>query len=717
MTDSSLVRTLARELALPPDGVGRALSLFDAGNTLPFVARYRKEATGGMDEVQLRDLQDRARYLRGLEERREAVLASIQEQGHLTSELEKAIRQATTRQEVEDLYLPYRPKRKTRGKMAEDRGLAPLAELLWNGDVGDGALRREARGYVSAQGEDSVADAEEALHGARDIVAERIADDAGLRKWIRNLLRKEGMVRSRAKRGKRDEPSKFQDYYDFSEPVGRVASHRILAIRRGESEGFLSWTVQGPEEEILAALDRSYVAPRQAREQMRQAVQDAWKRLLAPSLSGEIQAELVEAAEEEAIRIFGENLEELLLAPPAGREPVLGLDPGLRTGVKAAAVTASGGVAATGTLFLHQPDAFANGVRALVRDHHPRFVAVGNGTASRETEEAVRAALEELPRDAHPDVVLVSEAGASVYSASETAREELPELDVSLRGAVSIARRLQDPLAELVKIDPKAIGVGQYQHDVNQTRLKERLDQVVEICVNRVGVELGTASPSLLSHVSGIGPTLARRIVELREERGGFRTRNELLDVPRLGKKAFQQAAGFLRIRNGDHPLDRTAVHPERYPVVEAMARDLGLSLADLVENHDAVARIRLERYETEELGRPTLEDIVEELRRPGRDPREGFEPPAFRDDVRTPEDLEEGMRLEGVVTNVVAFGAFVDVGVHQDGLVHISQLAQHFVKDPADIVRVGQRVKVTVLSVDLDRGRIGLSMKEAGKG
>ncbi len=705
-----LVRTLARELSLAPAQVSRTLELFDAGNTLPFVARYRKEVTGGLDEVQLRDLRERADYLRAMEKRKEAILDALRKQGKLTDDLERRIRRAETKQVIEDLYLPFRRKRKTRAAIAVERGLGPLAEEVWSGRIDDAGARREARKFVDPERE--VPDEDAALQGARDILAERISEDAELRGWIRRLLRERGAVRSKAARGKKEKISKFQDYYDFSEPVRRIASHRVLAIRRGEAEGLLRWSIEGPDEETLARMERAYLRDRRAREEMTEVIGDAWRRILAPTIGSEIQTELRDRAEEEAIRIFGENLEELLLASPAGQQTVLGLDPGLRTGVKVAVTSPTGAVLETDTLYLHQPEPFASGIRALVERQRPRFVAVGNGTGSRETEAAVRKVLEALPNGEKPDVVTVNEAGASVYSASDVAREELPELDVTLRGAVSIARRLQDPLAELVKIDPKSIGVGQYQHDVSQPRLKERLDEVVQICVNRVGVEVNTASPSLLSYVAGIGPTLARRIVAQREERGGFRSRKELLEVPRLGAKAFEQAAGFLRIREGDEPLDRTAVHPERYGVVEAIARDRGLPVADLLENEEALGDVRIDRFVSAEVGRPTLADILEELERPGRDPRDRFEPPAFRDDIRNLEDLKEGMRLEGVITNVVAFGAFVDVGVHQDGLVHISQLADRYVEDPQAVVRVGQKIQVTVLSVDPERRRIALSMK-----
>ncbi|MBX6365024.1 MAG: helix-hairpin-helix domain-containing protein, partial [Gemmatimonadetes bacterium] len=524
------------------------------------------------------------------------------------------------------------------------------------------------------------------------------------------LTREKGVVRSAVVAGKEGEVSKFQDYYDFAEPLSRIPSHRILAIRRGEQEGYLTWTIEAPVEEIVAGLERRVAHGRAARAQLAAVVEDAYRRLIAPSIAVELRVELKDAADEEAIAIFGRNLEQLLLASPAGERVVVGLDPGFRTGVKVAVVSRTGAVLETDTLYLHQPDRFTEGLWRLIDRHAAELVAIGNGTASRETEALVRQALR--GREGAPQVVVVNEAGASVYSASEVARGELPELDVSLRGAVSIARRLQDPLAELVKIDPKSIGVGQYQHDVNQTRLKRRLDEVVEICVNRVGVEVNTASPSLLSYVAGIGPTLARNIVALRDARGGLRSRRELREVPRLGDRAFEQAAGFLRVRGGEHPLDATAVHPERYGLVERIADDLGRPLHELLENESLIERIDLARYVSDDVGLPTLLDIVEELRRPGRDPRETFEPPAFREDVKEPKDLREGMVLEGVVTNIVAFGAFVDVGVHQDGLVHVSQLADRFVRDPNQVVSVGQKVKVTVLSVDVERNRIALSMR-----
>jgi protein Tex len=707
-----IIDQTARELGLTPAQVGATLRLFSEGSTLPFIARYRKEVTGGLDEVQLRDVRDRAGYLSDLEERRTAVLASVAEQGKLDDALRDRIEAASTKQELEDLYLPYKPKRRTRATMARERGLEPLADALWAGELDDAGATAAAAGYVDA--EKGVATAEAALQGARDILAERVAEDADLRRWIRDRTRAEGMVTSRVLRGKEalTEAGRFRDYFEFSQRATEIPSHRMLAIRRGEAEEVLAWTIEAPADEIVAWLTRRVVARRPARAELTRVAEDAYRRLLAPSIQTELRLELKERADAEAIDIFGRNLEQLILAAPAGERAVLGIDPGFRTGSKVAVVSPTGAVLETATLYLHQTERFTAGLRDLVARHSPALLAIGNGTASRETEQAVRRALEDVAADARPALVLVNESGASVYSASDVARDELPDLDVSLRGAVSIARRLQDPLAELVKIDPKSIGVGQYQHDVDQPHLKGRLDEVVQICVNRVGVEVNTASPSLLSYVAGLGPTLARNIVEHRDRKGGIRSRTELLAVPRLGPKAFEQAAGFLRVRASDHPLDRTAVHPERYALVERMAHDLGLPLPELVENEDAVRRIRPDRYVSGEVGRPTLEDIIEELLRPGRDPRDTFEPPAFRDDVTEVKDLQPGMRLEGVVTNVVAFGAFVDIGVHQDGLVHVSQLADRFVKDPTDVVQVGQKVSVTVLTVDLERNRIGLSMK-----
>jgi len=706
---SSLVSTVARELALPVASVERTLELFGEGNTLPFIARYRKEVTGGLDEVQLRDVRDRAQYLTELEDRRAAVLKSIDEQGKLDDRLKAAIVGAVTKQALEDLYLPYKPKRRTRAIIARERGLAPLAEQVWAGGLTDVAARDAAAAYVDAGKE--VADVDAALAGARDILAEQVAEDAAVRGWIRDVTRSRGAVRSARSFGRTEEVSKFSDYFDFREALGTIPSHRVLAIRRGETEGELVWSVDAPLVDIVPKLQRDVVGSRQAVGLLNAVAEDAYNRLLAPSIEVELRLELKTRADEEAIVIFGRNLEQLLLSAPAGEKSVLGLDPGFRSGVKIALVSRTGALQHTDTLYLHQEDRFAATIRAVVARFKPELIAIGNGTASRETETLVRAALRELEPPA-PTVVVVSEAGASVYSASDVAREEFPELDVSIRGAVSIARRLQDPLAELVKIDPKSIGVGQYQHDVNQPKLRQRLDDIVESCVNRVGVEVNTASAQLLAYVSGVGPALAQSIVAARDAKGGFTARKELQEVPRLGAKAFEQAGGFLRVRGGAHPLDASAVHPERYALVARIAKDAGVSLQQLVGNEPVLAALDLKAYVSADVGLPTLQDIVAELRKPGRDPRESFVPPAFRDDVTEPKHLTAGMVLEGVVTNIVAFGAFVDIGVHQDGLVHVSQLSDRFVKDPNDVVQVGLKVMVTVQSVDLARGRIALTMK-----
>ncbi|MBV9879478.1 MAG: RNA-binding transcriptional accessory protein [Gemmatirosa sp.] len=710
MLPQTIAARIATELSLPLRNVVATLALFDEGNTLPFIARYRKEVTGTLDEVQLRDVRDRAEYLGELEARRAAVLKSIEEQGKLTDDLRARIEAVDTKQALEDLYLPFKPKRRTRAMIARERGLEPLADLLWNGAADDAGAERDAVGFVDAAKE--VPGVAEALQGARDILAERAAEDAALRGEIRELTRGRGVVRSQVVAGKAEEVSKFQDYYDFTQKLGDLPSHRVLAIRRGEEEGFLTWSIDAPAEEVGVAMRRHVVGARRATRQLELVAQDAYKRLLAPSITVELRLELKARADEEAIRIFGRNLEQLLLASPAGERVVIGLDPGFRTGVKVAVVSRTGAVLETDAWYLHQPDRFQASLARCIARHGAELISVGNGTASRETEQLVRETLGALPNGPRPQLVVVNESGASIYSASDLAREELPDLDVSLRGAVSIARRLQDPLAELVKIDAKSIGVGQYQHDVNQPQLKKRLDEVVESCVNRVGVEVNTASAALLSYVAGIGPTLAQNVVRLRDERGGFKSRRELADVPRLGAKAFEQAAGFLRVRGGAHPLDASAVHPERYALVQRIATDLGVGLADLVGSDTLVERVEPARYVGDEVGLPTLRDILAELKKPGRDPRDAFELPVFRDDVKEPKDLAVGMVLEGVVTNVVAFGAFVDVGVHQDGLVHVSQLADRFVSDANQVVRVGQKVRVTVVSVDLARNRIALTMK-----
>ncbi len=708
---SNYAEKIAAELGLRVPQVRAALELLIEGNTIPFIARYRKEATGELDEVQIRDVRDRHEYLLEMDDRRAAILKSIDEQGKLTPELKAAIERAETKQALEDLYLPYKPKRRTRATIAIERGLGPLAELLWEGRTSDAELRAAAASFVDA--EKGVATADDALAGARDVVAERVSDDAATRAYVREQVWEKGVLESKAARGKEGETSKFQDYYDFSGPVKTLPSHRVLAVRRGEAEEFLVARIIAPDDDIIAALARKYTAGHRAPEQMAAAVEDAYRRLISASVEVEVRMELKTKADEEAIAIFGKNLEALLLQPPAGERSVLGVDPGYRTGCKLAVVSSTGQLLTTGHVYLHQEDRAKRDLAQIIAKYGVELVAVGNGTASRETDKLVKDVVREMEAEKRPVVVMVNESGASVYSASDVAREEFPDLDLTMRSAVSIARRLQDPLAELVKIDPKSIGVGQYQHDVSQVKLKRRLDETVESCVNRVGVELNTASAALLGYVAGIGPTVAQRIVRHRDEKGAFRSRMEVMKVSGLGPKTFVQAAGFLRVRGGEHPLDSSAVHPERYALVERIAGDLGVKLDSLVGNEGAIKRIEPRKYVDGEVGLPTLEDIVAELQKPGRDPREGFEAPAFRDDVQTLDDLKEGMSLQGTITNVVAFGAFVDIGVHQDGLVHVSELSNKFVKDPAEVVKPGDRVTVRVMSVDVKRQRIALSMKD----
>ncbi len=683
---------IAAELQIRPQQVERVLELSDGGATVPFIARYRKEATGNLDEVQIQAVLDRAAELKELDERRATILASIDEQQKLTPELARAIAGAKTRTELEDLYLPYRPKRRTRATIAKEKGLEPLADWIWG---------------VPASGPQPFD--EEALAGARDILAERVAEDAELRRLARALASRKGVITSTVHTDKKETKTKFEMYYDHREPLVSAPSHRILAIFRGESEEILKVRLRFPDDEIVAGLkSRCGRTPPPMPEERLKSAEDGWKRLLSPSLEGELRADLQSRADAQAIEVFAQNLRNLLLAPPAGTRRVLALDPGLRTGIKVAMLDETGKLLEVATLYTERSAgeraSADKQLRAMVEKHRPELIAVGNGTGSREAEAFVRASIS-VP------VVSVSEQGASIYSASEVARAEFPDLDVSLRGAVSIGRRLQDPLGELVKIDPKSIGVGQYQHDVSQPLLRKKLGEVVDWCVNLVGVDANTASPQLLEHVSGIGPVLAKRIVEHRNATGAFGSRQHLLDVRGLGPRAFEQCAGFLRIRNA-HPLDDSAVHPERYALVERMAADLAIAVRELVGNAQLVDRVDWKRYVGGDVGEPTLRDILAELRKPGRDPRGSFEPPKFRDDVQKLEDLREGMQLDGVVTNVTAFGAFVDIGVHQDGLVHVSQLADKFVRDPHTVVKVGDRVRVKVLSADPDRRRIALTMK-----
>jgi uncharacterized protein len=708
------VPLLAAELNLPLRGVAAVVALLAEGNTVPFIARYRKEATGDLDEVQIRDIEERNTYLRELDERRQAVISSITEQGKMTTELFARIAGCTTKAALEDLYLPFKPKRRTRATIAREKGLEPLAlRILEQPSIGD--PNAEGLAYVDA--EKGVTDLEEALSGARDIVAEVASENADVRAMMRDAFAQYGVVVSEAIADKTKEPTKFEQYYDFKEPVATIPSHRFLAVRRGEREGILKVEIQLEPERVVGRIEGAMgLKPGTPfAEHLQLAVADAFKRLLAPSVETDVRVDLKGRSDTEAVSVFASNLRNLLLASPLGGKSVVGVDPGIRTGCKCAAVDLTGRYLDTVTIYPGQgagkTEAAEREFLAFVRKHQPFAVAVGNGTAGRETEAFVRAQLKKAELD-HVLVVMVSESGASVYSASDVARDEFPELDLTIRGAISIGRRLQDPLAELVKVDPKAIGVGQYQHDVHQPMLARKLEEVVESCVNHVGVELNTASASLLGYVAGIGPSLAKKIVKYREENGPFAGRKQLTQVPGLGPKTFEQCAGFLRVREGAHPLDASAVHPERYELVEKMAVDLGVGLKQLVGSQELVGRIQVGKYITEDAGELTLKDILSELKKPGRDPRASFEPPKFRDDVHTLDDLKPDMILEGVVTNVTAFGAFVDLGVHQDGLIHVSQLSAKFIRDPAEVVKAGDKLKVKVLSVDIPRKRISLTAR-----
>ena len=709
------VALLANELELPATGVAAAVALLADKNTVPFIARYRKEATGGLDEVEIRAIEERRAYLSELEDRRTAIAASIEGQDKLTPELKARIDACSTKAELEDLYLPYKRQRRTRGMIARERGLEPLAErILAQPTTGNPAT--EAAAFVDPHKD--VADVEAALAGARDIVSEIAAEKATVRAAARRIFADRGELVSKAVPKNTQQPTKFEQYYDFREPVKTIPSHRFLAIVRGERDKVLRAHVEVDSDGLIAGIERTMglVASSPFASQLAEAIRDGYKRLLAPSVENDVRAELKLRSDRAAVDVFADNLRNLLLAAPLGAKAVIGIDPGLRTGCKCVAVDQTGKFLDNITIYLASgdPSAAARDFADFVKKHRPVTIAVGNGTGGRETEVFVR----KLLRDTGVVdlfVVQVNEAGASVYSASDVARDEFPDLDLTVRGAISIARRLQDPLAELVKIEPKAIGVGQYQHDVHQPLLQKTLTEVVGSCVNHVGVDLNTASARLLSYVAGIGSSIAKRIVVHRETKGAFASRKQLLKVSGLGPRAFEQAAGFLRISGGAHPLDASAVHPERYDLVARIATDLNVELADLVGDTTLARRIDIARYLGEGVGEPTLRDIVTELDKPGRDPRDEFDPPEFREDVNSLEDLEEGMQLEGVVTNVTAFGAFVDVGVHQDGLVHVSQLADRFVKDPREVVKVGDKLSVRVLGVDPARGRISLSARKDG--
>lgn len=701
---------IAAELKLPAHRIANTLKLLQGGATIPFISRYRKEATGGLDEVQIGDIQTRYEKLCELSKRKETVLSTIEEQGKLTPELKARISACWNTTELEDIYLPFKPKRKTRAEAARAKGLEPLALLLMMQKENN--LAAKVRNFVKGE----VKDEEDALKGARDILAEQISEDERSRNLMRNQFQRQALIQSKVVKGKEAEEAsaKYRDYFDFCEPLKKCSSHRLLALRRGESEGVLKVTIF-PEDEDMCneCLQRLFVrANNECAHQVEEALTDAYKRLLKPAIETEFAALSKEKADEEAIRVFAENLRQLLLAPPLGQKRVMGIDPGFRTGCKVVCLDAQGTLLHNEAIYPHPPKSeYAQAARKIVKlveQYKIEAIAIGNGTASRETEQFVTS----QRYDREVQVFVVSEDGASIYSASKTAREEFPDYDVTVRGAVSIGRRLMDPLAELVKIDAKSIGVGQYQHDVDQTKLKASLDQTVESCVNLVGVNVNTASKHLLTYVSGLGPTLAQNIVDYRTENGPFESRRQLLKVPRMGAKAYEQCAGFLRIPQAKNPLDNSAVHPESYPIVEQMAKDLNCTVADLIKNKELRSKIDLKKYVTDTVGLPTLTDILQELDKPGRDPRQKIQVFEFDKNVRTLDDLQEGMELPGIVTNITNFGCFVDIGIKENGLVHVSQLADRFVSNPADVVRIHQHVRVKVISIDHERKRIQLTMK-----
>ncbi len=707
------ISIISKELEIRPAQAMAAASLLKEGATVPFIARYRKEATGSLDEVAVAAIRDRLDQLEELDKRRDSILKSLEERGLLSDELKVSIEQAETVTALEDIYLPFRPKRRTRATAAKEKGLEPLAALIFAQEEMD--LDNAAASYIDA--EKGVSSVEEALAGARDIIAEWVSEDREAREKLRELYWHKGLIRSRVIRGKEEDGIKYKDYYEWEEPVSKAPAHRVLAIRRGESEGVLIHRVLPPEEDALALLESVFVKGGGAASgQVKMAVNDSYKRLMGTSIEGEVRLAVKKQADEEAIRVFVENVRQLLLAPPLGRKTVLAIDPGFRTGCKIVCLDRQGKLLHNDTIFPHFNEKGASEaaakLKALCESFNIEAIAVGNGTAGRETETFVRS----LGLPGGINIVMVNESGASIYSASEAAREEFPEHDVTVRGSVSIGRRLMDPLAELVKIDAKSIGVGQYQHDVDQAALKKSLDDVVVSCVSGVGVEVNTASRQLLTYVSGLGTQLAKSIVDYRNEHGPFMSREELKNVPRLGPKAFEQSAGFLRIRDGENPLDRSAVHPESYRIVYKMAEDIGCGPADFMMDEALRRKIDLSKYVYGSVGMPTLNDIMAELARPGRDPRQQFETFEFESGINKIEDVLPGMRLPGIVTNITAFGVFVDIGVHQDGLVHISELSDRFVKDPSHVVKVHQKVTVTVLEVDVQRKRISLSMKSGGR-
>ncbi len=706
---SKIIAYLSEELSYPPAHMEGALQLLINGATLPFVARYRKEATGGLDETELKEVLHRYQYFEQLEDRKATVLSTIEKQGKLTDELRETIEACKEKNRLEDLYAPYKPKRRTRARKAREKGLEPLADRIWLQPDRAPALRELAGEFIS----EDVETVEEALGGAHDILAERIADDPDVRQWLRKHMHQHGMLTVRAKKEWRDQPSKFEMYYEYQEPVKSIPGHRFLAIRRGANEEVLNYGIDIDIEPVFDFIGNKFIQPESPyREFLEDVIQDAYNRLLSVSIAGSILTELREEAEEEAIQVFAQNVADVLMAPGAGHKRILAIDPGFRTGCKAAVIDETGKFLASDTIYPHPPQnsrgEAEKSVVDIIRKHNIDLLAVGNGTAGRET----FAFANELIHRNNLSVtaVMVNESGASVYSASELATAEFPELDVTVRGAISIGRRLQDPLSELVKIDPKSIGVGQYQHDVNQTRLKEELDTVVSSCVNAVGVDINTASRELLQYVSGLNSGTAEAIVEHRESTGAFQHRQEIQDVSGIGEVTFEQCAGFLKIPGGKNPLDNSNVHPESYHIVEKMIRQTNKNLREVIGKGIDVDP---KQFADDRVGLPTIRDILEELKRPGRDPRDEFRMASFREGVNEIEDLREGMVLEGTVTNITHFGIFIDFGVHQDGLVHISEIADKYVKDPHDEVRVGEIVKVKVLSVDVERNRIGLSIKQ----
>lgn len=703
------ISLIATEHNVPVSGVAAVVALLDEGATVPFISRYRKEQTGSLDEVAVAYIKDRISKLRDLDKRREAILKSIDEQGKMTDQLKKKIEGALTMTELEDIYLPYKPKRKTRGSMAKEKGLEPLAKSIFDQGLGD--PEELALKYIDE--EKGVKDAEEALQGARDIIAEWVSEDAEVRAGLRKLFLDKAVIKSTVMKGKEQEGQKYKDYFEWEEPLKKCPSHRLLAMRRGEKEMILSLDIFPDENEANFLLEKKIITGQNANvAQVKMALKDAYKRLLKPSMETETRVSSKKTADDEAIQVFSENLRQLLLSPALGQKNVMALDPGFRTGCKVVCLDKQGKLLEFEAIFPHEPQRrtaeAAATVKHMVDKHNIEAIAIGNGTASRESESFIRS----IGLPANVIIAMVSESGASIYSASEVAREEFPDQDLTVRGAVSIGRRMMDPLAELVKIDAKSIGVGQYQHDVDQNSLKHSLDDVVESCVNGVGVELNTASKQLLTYVSGLGPQLADNIVKFRNENGPFKNREALKKVPRMGDKAFEQAAGFLRIRESNNVLDASAVHPERYATVEKMATDLNSTVTDLVKDSSVRAKIDPKKYVSDEVGLPTLKDIMDELAKPGRDPREQYEAFSFQEGVNEIKDLKVGMKLPGIVTNITKFGAFVDVGVHQDGLVHVSQLSDSFVSDPATVVKLQQQVQVTVTEINAAQKRISLSMK-----